>query len=67
MGSNGSGGNRWTAPPNGFVKVKFDGANAEASRLSGVGVVIRDSDGAILASCAEKFVGANTIIMEITQ
>ena len=40
MGSHDSGGNRWTSPPNGFVKVNFDGANAEASRLSGVGVVI---------------------------
>ena len=43
------------APPNGFVKLNFDGANAEASRLSGVGIVIWDSDGAVLASCVEKF------------
>ena len=55
VGSHGSGANRWTAPLNGFVKVNFDGANAEASRLSGVGVVIRNSNGAVLASCAEKF------------
>ena len=40
MGSHGSGGNRWMAPPKGFVKLNFDGANAEASRLSGVGIVI---------------------------
>lgn len=53
--SNDSGEKRWTAPPNGFVKVNFDGANAEASRMFGVGVVIRDSDGAVLASCAKKF------------
>ena len=50
----GRGGNRWTAPPNGFVKINFDGANAESSRMFGVGVVIRDSEGAVLASCAEK-------------
>ena len=55
VGSHGSGGNRWTTLPNGFVKVNFDGANAKALRLSGVGVVIRDSDEAVLASCAEKF------------
>ena len=48
------GGNRWTAPPNGFVKINFDGENAESSRMSGVGVVIQDSEGAVLASCAEK-------------
>ena len=55
VGSHGSGGNRWTTLPNGFVKVNFDGANAKALRLSGVGVVIRDSYGVVLASCAEKF------------
>ena len=38
-----------------ICKVNFDGANAEASRLSGVGVAIRDLEGAVLASCAEKF------------
>ena len=54
MGSNGSGGNRWRAPPIGFVKVNFDGANSDVSRLSSVGVVIRDSNNTILASCAEK-------------
>ena len=54
MGSNSSGGNRWRAPPVGFVKANFDGANSDISRLSGVGVVIRDSDGAVLASCAKK-------------
>ena len=54
MGCSGRGGNRWTAPPNGFVKINFDGANAESSRMSGVGVVIQDSEGVVLASCAEK-------------
>ena len=54
VGSNGSEGNRWTDPPTGFVKANFVGANSEASRLSGVGVVLRDSNGAVLASCVEK-------------
>ena len=35
--------------------MNFDGANAKTSRLSGVEVVIQDSDGAVLASCAKKF------------
>ena len=36
------------------MKANFDAANSEVSRLSGVGVVIRDSNGDVLASCAEK-------------
>ena len=40
MGSNNSGGNRWKAPPIGFVKANFDAANSEVSRLSGVGVTM---------------------------
>ena len=54
VGSNSSGGNRWRALHIGFVKANFDGANFDMSRLSSVGVVIRDSDDAILASCVEK-------------
>ena len=54
MGSNSNGGNRWKAPPIGFVKANFDAANSEVLRLFGVGVVIRDSDSAVLASCVEK-------------
>ena len=34
--------------------MNFDGANSNVSRLSGVGVVIRDSDDAVLAFCTEK-------------
>ena len=52
--SNGNGGNRWRAPAARFVKVNFDGAIFGDSSMSGVGVVIRDTNGAILASCAEK-------------
>ena len=47
MGSNSSGGNRWKALPIGFMKANFDGANSNVLRLSGVGVVIRDSDGVV--------------------
>ena len=54
VGSNGSGGNSWRAPQARFVKLNFDGAIFDDSRLPGVGLVIRDSNGVILASCAEK-------------
>ena len=49
-----TGGNRWRAPQAGFVKVNFDGAVFGELNMSGVGVVIRDNNGAVLASCSEK-------------
>ena len=52
--SNKNGGNRWRASLVGFVKENFDGAIFDNSSMSGVGVVIRDTNGAVLASCAEK-------------
>ena len=52
--SNNPGGNRWQAPQAGFVKVNFDGAIFGELNKSGVGVVIRDNNGAVLASCSEK-------------
>ena len=58
MRSNSSGGNRWQAPQAGFVKVNFDGAVFGELNKSGVGVVIRDNNGAVLASCSEKLTQA---------
>ena len=52
--SNETGGNRWRAPQAGFVKVNFDGAVFSELNMSGIGVVIRDNNGAVLASCSEK-------------
>ena len=52
--SNGTGGNIWKAPQAGFVKVNFNGAVFGDLNKSSVGVVIRDNNGAILASCSEK-------------
>ena len=36
------------------MKINFDGAVFGASNMSNIGVVIRDSNGAILASCSQK-------------
>ena len=44
----------WRAPPTGFMKINFDGAVFDDANMSGVGVVIRDSYGEVLASCSEK-------------
>lgn len=52
--SNSNGGNRLRAPQASFVKVNFDDAIFGDSNKSGVGIVIRDNNGAVLASCSEK-------------
>ena len=36
------------------MKVNFDGAVFDDANKSGVGVVVRDSYGAVLASCSKK-------------
>ena len=48
------GGSRWSCPQDGLVKINFDGAIFSDSNQSGVGVVIRDNNGAVLASYSEK-------------
>lgn len=48
------GGNRWRTPPLGLVKINFDGAVFEDANMSGVGMVIRDNNGFVLASCSKK-------------
>ena len=40
---------RWFRPPDGLYKVDFDAALFENSRCAGIGVAIRDSNGAIIA------------------
>lgn len=52
--SSGNGGNRWQTPPLGFVKINFDGAVFKDTNMSSVGVVIRDNNGAVLASFSEN-------------
>ena len=52
--SNSNGGNRWRAPQAGFVKVNFDGAVFVDSNKSSVGIIIKDNNGAVLASCSKK-------------
>ena len=48
------GGSSWSSPQDGLVKINFDRAIFSESNQSGVGVVIRDNNGAVLASCSEK-------------
>ena len=44
----------WRVPLASFVKINFDGTVFDDTNMSGVGVVIRDSYGEVLASCSEK-------------
>ena len=52
--NSGSGGMRWRCSQAGLVKINFDGAVFSASNMFGIGVVIWDSNGAVLASCSQK-------------
>nr|POF12608.1 hypothetical protein CFP56_25070 [Quercus suber] len=51
-------GSNWLCPQDGWVKANFDGAVFSEFNQSGVGVVIRDKNGAVLASCSEKILHA---------
>ena len=48
------GGSRWSCPQAGLVKINFDGVVFNESNQPGVGVVIWDNNGDVLASCLEK-------------
>ncbi|KAK9993929.1 hypothetical protein SO802_023632 [Lithocarpus litseifolius] len=50
----------WKPPDGRLVKINFDGAIFKAENRSGIGVVIRDNTGAILASLAQSFSPALT-------
>ena len=43
----------WKPPPSGIFKLNFDGAAFKSENKSGVGVVIRDCKGQIIASLAK--------------
>ncbi|XP_075674751.1 uncharacterized protein LOC142643927 [Castanea sativa] len=45
---------RWRSPQDGLVKINFDGDVFSESNMSGIGVVIRDNNGVVLASCSGK-------------
>ena len=45
---------RWVPPSNGLFKINFDGASFRAENKSGIGIVIRDGHGMVIASLSEK-------------
>ena len=51
---------KWKAPSSELVKINDDGAVFPNSNLAGVGVVIRDSHGCVLASCSKLIPSAHS-------
>ena len=47
---------RWYPPTAGAVKTNYDGAMFNESEKAGIGVVIRDSEGQVLAALSEQIV-----------
>ena len=45
---------RWSPPPSNYLKVNFDGATFKDIGKAGLGVVIRDSHGQVIASPSEQ-------------
>ena len=48
---------KWETPPRGAFKINVDGATSEQGRNSGVGVVIRDFRGKVIAACSKYLAG----------
>ena len=44
---------RWRLPPNGSVKVNFDGALFSKENVAGLGIIIRDDHGLVLAALSQ--------------
>ena len=53
-------GNRWVAPLAGMVKINVDGATSENGRNSSMGVIIKDSQGLVVAACSRYLFGLFT-------
>ncbi|XP_030969974.1 uncharacterized protein LOC115990267 [Quercus lobata] len=48
---------KWVPPPQGWFKANVDGAIFKESNKAGIGVVVRDSQGWVLAALTEKVDG----------
>ena len=45
---------RWQPPPADLMKINFDGAVFSSVNVSGIGVVIRNNLGQVIASCSQR-------------
>ena len=55
---------KWEAPPSGVFKINVDGATSKQGRNSGVGVVIRNSEGKIIEAWS-KYLAGLFLVMEV--
>uniref|UniRef100_A0A2N9H8G1 RNase H type-1 domain-containing protein n=1 Tax=Fagus sylvatica TaxID=28930 RepID=A0A2N9H8G1_FAGSY len=54
---------RWKLPLTNYYKVNFDGAIFKESNAGGIGVVIRDNAGMVIATLSQKVHGTHTVEM----
>jgi ribonuclease HI len=54
---------RWKPPQTNYYKVNFDGAIFKDSNAGGIGVVIRDNAGMVIATLSQKVRGPQTVEM----
>ena len=52
---------KWVPPPQGWFKVNVDGAIFKKTNKAGIGVVVRDSQGWVLAALTEKVDGIQDV------
>ena len=45
---------KWKPPPPGYFKINYDGALYSSSNCSGIGIVIRDHEGLVIAPLAQS-------------
>ena len=53
----------WSPPPLGLYKANFDGAVFQDSHEAGLGVIIRDPNGLVIASLAQKIPFPGSVVM----
>ena len=54
---------RWKLPLTNYYKVNFDGAIFKESNVRGIGVVIWDNAGMVIATLSQKVHGTHTVEM----
>ena len=45
---------RWRLPPEGFLKVNFDGAVFVANNIAGLGIIIHNDNGLVMAALSQQ-------------
>ena len=53
---------RWTPPDDEYYKINFDGALFQADNCAGIGVVIGNGDGQVMASLSQQIPLPSTVI-----